>query len=332
MEVIDWNGKPIKKPGVYRRIPLAKYHSQDICDGPSVSSTNLRRVLECNGGSPAHFWDEWSGNPNGAEPEEKDHHVLGRAAHHLILGEPNFRKHYIDRPLEFNDWRSAASRDWREAAEARGFTVVTQKDLEIIVGMARSIENTILRPDDDSEKEMVVRELLGGKIECSFIWFDKPSGLWIKSRPDAVPSDSGQFVDLKTCTSVQYRDMASAVTDWSYHQQAALVAEGARICAGISPADFSFVLLFCEKKRPYCVRAVEMKQDQIALGIMQNRHALWLIARGLREKRWPGPGGNRQIEHVDLHKYYQDNAEHELGVIENMIELERKAGPTRKRA
>src|SRR6516165_9526480 len=71
VEAIKWDGKAISKPGIYSGIPLEVYHSQKICDGPSVSSTGLRRTLEINGGSPLHFWDEWSGNPDCAEPEDK---------------------------------------------------------------------------------------------------------------------------------------------------------------------------------------------------------------------------------------------------------------------
>jgi hypothetical protein len=46
MKIEEWNGATITSPGVYSDVPLDIYHSQEICDGPSVSSTGLRRVLE----------------------------------------------------------------------------------------------------------------------------------------------------------------------------------------------------------------------------------------------------------------------------------------------
>ena len=118
IKTIVWDGKPITKPGVYTGISLDHYHRQKICDGACVSSTNLRRVLECNGGSPAHFYSEWTGNPNAVEAEQKDYQVIGRATHHLMLGEPNFAEHFAVRPKEFDSWRTNAAKQWKQRADA----------------------------------------------------------------------------------------------------------------------------------------------------------------------------------------------------------------------
>src|SRR5262245_48216008 len=96
---IPWAGGTVRGAGCYGGIPIQTYHGQAICPGPSVSSTNLRRALEANGGSPQHMHHEWSGGADRKRDEEEARHlVLGRAAHHLLLGQESFREHFVDRP------------------------------------------------------------------------------------------------------------------------------------------------------------------------------------------------------------------------------------------
>src|SRR5215475_1363359 len=100
---IVWSGERIAEPGIYANVPLEVYHSQQICDGPSVSSSGLRRALEENSGSPAHFFCEWSGNKDAVEPAEKKAWTFGRACHHLMLGQPHFGQEFVLRPDEIPD-------------------------------------------------------------------------------------------------------------------------------------------------------------------------------------------------------------------------------------
>jgi hypothetical protein len=289
MEIENWDGKPIDHAGIYADVPIGIYHSQDICAGPSVSSSGLRRVLERNGGSPAHFYDEWSGNPNRQEQEEeKQHFILGRAVHHLLLGEGFFRESFAIREeanATWSSWRTEAARAWRDELFRAGRMALTASDIEDIRGMCEAMAK---HPEVNIQFEPGrYYSLLNGHIEKSFIWKDKPTGLWCKARPDAIPTDSGDYADLKTTTSVAYQAIQRAITDHAYHQQAAMIAEGARQCAG--PLS-SYTLVFVEKRRPYCVRPVPLDMEDILLGHEQNRIALDLVARCLRDKAWPGPG------------------------------------------
>ena len=59
MQVTKWNGKKITKAGWYSGIPIERYHSADLCDGPAVSSSNLRT---CWSKSPKHMFAEWCEN------------------------------------------------------------------------------------------------------------------------------------------------------------------------------------------------------------------------------------------------------------------------------
>jgi len=298
--IMAWNGKAISQPGLYSGVALDVYHSQDICEGPSVSSSGLRRILEINGGSPAHFYYEWSGqkqkDDDEAGREEKEALVLGRAAHHLLLGQPNFRKHFVVSEHEY--FRTNAAKEWR-AAQTR--TIVRQQHVKIIEGMAAALaKNELLHPGKDRHG------LLGRYTECSGFWRDDETGIWCKIRPDAIPTDSGDYADLKTTISVQHVDLSRTIADLAYHQQAALVAEGSEKVIGVPMAHFTFV--FVEKAPPYCVQIVEVNRGDIAIGQAQNHAALRLLRRCIDAKDWPGPGAGHIYE-LSLTDRYRQRAE-----------------------
>ena len=289
IESVKWNGKPITKPGLYSNISLEAYHSAKICDGPSVSSSGLRRIFN---ESPAHFYAEWPGNPDYLDQEDKAHFVLGRAIHHLMLGEPFFAKLFCVQTIEYPDektgvlkkWTYAAGycKEWREARNKEGKAILTEENVQQIKGMAGSL----------STHPIIKQGALNGMIERSIFWKDKDTGIWLKSRPDSIPETSVDFVDLKTTTSVQWYDLQRAIADCSYHQQGALVRSAAREILKV--ANPTFTLVFVEKKNPFCPRIVTLKDNDLDRGEKANRAALDTMAKCLKAKHWPGPGGDRE--------------------------------------
>jgi PDDEXK-like domain of unknown function (DUF3799) len=323
-KTIMWTGGKITKPGVYAGVPLDLYHSQSICDGPSVSSSGLRRALEENGGSPAHFYCEWSGNPEQVELSDivKKHFAFGRACHHWLLAQPDFAREFVFRPEELPDrhgvmttWHGnkIVCQEWTRQAAAGGARWIADRNRWVVDKKQGPL--TVLTPTDAADirgiavalaKNSIVQQgILNGHIERSFFWQDKRTGIWLKARPDVVPTDSGDYADLKTTTSVQWINLMHTVSDYAYHQQAALIGEGSQTCAGIPMHTCS--LVFCEKKPPYCVRTVILRDEDVALGTRQNRRALSTIAYCLRSKRWPGPGED-MINHIDLLPNYAETA------------------------
>lgn len=330
MKTIEWNGKQITKPGLYSRVPLNSYHSADICDGPSVSSSGLRRIFN---ESPAHFFCDWSGNPGRVEPDDKPHFVIGRAVHHLLLGEPFFAKLFAIQPPTYvadrgpdegktKPWANGADvcKRWHAEIAKAGRAVLTGKDVENIRGMAAKLgQHPIIRAG-----------ALNGQIERSMFWRDKDTGIWLKSRPDSIPGDSGDFVDLKTTTSVKWIDLQRTIAELAYHQQGALVREGARKILGIDTRsktykeednpilqtfmpNFSFSLVFIEKKNPWCTRVVALKDNDLDRGEQANRAALDAMARCLKSGHWPGPGGDREdAEHIELPIFAQNQIDDRL--------------------
>jgi hypothetical protein len=299
-----WDGQPISKPGIYANVPMSVYHGGNLCDGPSISSTGLRALTSK---SPAHYWCESPYNPQRVEPKETDAFTLGRAAHHLLLGEDDFNTLYIVRPenIEGEKWQGnrKACKAWLEKQRKDGRTVLLSTQLEVIRGMARSL----------AAHPLIDAGILNGAIEQTMVWRCKDTGVWLKARPDAIPNDAGDFADLKTTTSVQTADLARSIAEFGYHQQAALIASGWHALTGKDVASFSFV--FVESKAPYCTRIVTLRDDDLARGERQNFIAIKTFAKCMASGEWPGPGG-ADAEYLALPTWAQSRIDYQLELAE----------------
>ncbi len=307
---IKWNGEQVSKPGIYSNMPMEAYHAYNICDGPSISSSGLRKIFN---ESPAHFYCQWRGNPKAIEPEDASHFRVGRAVHHLMLGEQFFSKLFAIQPTEWPDddgvlkpWHNNRNvcRQWNAARTKEGRAVLTKADVISIRNMVISLEHNPL----------VQAGALNGLIERSFFWKSTETGIWLKSRPDSIPGDSGDFVDLKTCQSVMWNDLLRTVTDRGYVQQGALVRQAARTLLKI--ANPTFTLVFVEKKIPYCNRIVTLKDSDLERGEKQNKVALEIFAKCLKDDHWPGPGGDREdAEYFELSERAQKDIDEKIEIM-----------------
>src|SRR5215203_1399215 len=112
MQITEWNGQPITEPGWYSGIPLERYHSAGICDGPAVSSSNLR---QCWLRSPAHMHAQWCENPD-AEPIKVTRFMqLGTSAHYMLLGE-SYKLALVCQPTIYRDKVTAIEKPWNNNA------------------------------------------------------------------------------------------------------------------------------------------------------------------------------------------------------------------------
>jgi hypothetical protein len=307
VKTIKWDGEPITKPGMYAGIDIDLYHAAAICDGPSISSSGLRTIFN---ESPAHFFARWRGNPNADEEKISRAFIVGRAAHHLHLGQAKFSDSFAIQPTEYEadagemkPWNNNAKecRKWQAARKEENRSVLTATEAEQIVGMAEEL----------GRNPIVAHGALNGLVERSLFWKDAKTGIWLKSRPDAIPGDSGDFVDYKTTESVQWTDLVRTIGEYGYHQQGALVREAAREVLGID--NPSFALVFQEKKKPYCVRVVTLKDSDLDRGKNANRLALDTFAQCMKAKHWPGPGGDREdAEYIEISDYMQKRIDDQI--------------------
>jgi hypothetical protein len=308
MMALVWDGKPISKSGLYRGISIDAYHSAMICgDEPSLSSTALRRIWEH---SPAKYWSASVFNPRRVDDNPNRGMILGRALHHVAQGQ-KFTDVFAVQPAELNGepWHGNRKdcKRWKIRQEEAGLIVVSLNEAVALGGMLDSLS--------PANCEFVRRGGLNGLIECSMFWRDQETGLWLKARPDAVPTDSGNYTDLKKTTSCLYSDLQWTIAQLSYHMQAALVMAGARDLG--LPAE-SFTLLFVEDDHPYTVRDCTLKDADLDRGTQQNRVAIrqfehawtaWRTSKGTY--RWPGPhediGG-----YIELPERARERIDHRL--------------------
>jgi len=295
---IRWDRNPITRAGVYAGVHIDDYHRHDVTIRPSVSSSGLRRIWNVDGtGSPAHFYAYWTGNPNHREGNsDLEWQVFGRATHWLLTGEAGFADQFVIRPDEITvekikdgktapvtyKWNANRNecRAWLRDHKAAGKTVITEEQFATIKDMAIALGHHPLYRAGAME----------GDIERSLIWIDPETGVFCKARPDVIPTDSGDVCDLKTCQSVSYPALQRSLADHGYYRQAAWIADGLKIAAGIEMASFS--LIFIEKRFPHCVRVVTLDPQDIARGAEENLIALRAFARCLDSGRWPGPGAD----------------------------------------
>lgn len=294
--IIPWDGKPISKPGLYSGVPMSAYHSGRLCVGPSISSSGLRTIFN---ESEAHFWDKCPLNHDAEEQQDTEAFILGRACHHLFLGEPFFQRSFIARPEKAPDGRAwngnnASCKEWLAHQEGARMTVLTPEMLDRIRGMALSL----------GREPMVQAGALNGEIEITMVNIH-PSGVFVLKRPDVIPNDSGDIVDLKCTKSVKYHDLVRTIGDYGYHQQGALIGDGYKELFGRPIASFS--LYFIENVRPYCCRIVTLKDEDLALGSRQNENAIQRFVKCLNSGVWPPPGGNQATaQYIEMSTWRRD--------------------------
>ena len=284
MDVKRWDGRQITESGCYHGVPIELYHSGKLCDGPSISSSGLRKIIS---DSPAHYWAFSKLNPHRADEPESDALTIGRAVHHVLLGEPNFKEQVIVRPEKAPDGRAwngnnASCKAWIVEKERAGLSILTAGQIDTIKGMALAL----------AREPLVLAGALNGLVECTFAWKDEETGVCLLARPDNVSVDSADFIDLKTTASVKYEDLVRTIDKFGYHQQAALVAEGYRVITGREITSFSNY--FIEKQPPYCSNLRQFDQADLDLGAQMNRAAIRQFVKCWNAKHWPGPGGDQR--------------------------------------
>lgn len=284
-----YQGGKIEKPGVYRGVPIDTYHGDtELFDGFSISSSGLRAVLR----RPSEYWAFSPYNPTPFEKPDRSALEFGKAAHMLLLGEDGFKETYVLRPetIEDKPWQSnrTVCKQWLADQAKAGRIVITDTEIQHIRHMADAL----------GKKEAVRLGLLNGRIERSI--FANMDGLWLKARPDVVPNDSGDFVDLKTAASVDDESLSKAIFAHGYHVQAGLMRLIVREVLG-AEAFSSFTFVFVEKSAPYDVRVMQLKDTDIDIGERQALAGIAMVRECLKRGQWPGfDGFDREIGWVEM--------------------------------
>lgn len=287
MRKIKWNGEPITEAAMISDLPLSHYHEvvsrkyTPLCDSPSISSSGLRTLFSQ---SPAHYWLRAPLNAQREERAETKSLILGRAAHLLLVGQPHFAREFIVRPddLGGKPWHGNRldCKAWLDAAAKSGKTTLTNEMVADIKGMAISL----------GKHPLVRAGILNGLIERSIVFRDKETGIWVKVRPDAIPTDSGDYADIKTAAEVG-EGADKSMRNFRYDIQGALVRWA---CREVGLPFESFADVFVESSAPYCTDILTIASQDLDEGEADARAALRTFAHCLKTGEWFGPVGTQR--------------------------------------
>lgn len=272
----------INTPGVYD-IPMVVYHS-DCCAGPSVSASSLWGLLEC----PAKYWDASYLNPARVPDETTPALDVGRAAHCLVLGEPEFNASFVVCPHD--NLAKNPGKQWNDEWKARVADGSETRTLIRDFDTIRQIAAAQLRAPQ------VARAFRNGMPERSLIWRDEETGVWLKSRPDWLPDDPAQgfLIDYKTARSIRPKKLGYDAFGYGYHVQAAMQFDAVWHVLGIKPLGIAHVVQ--EKESPYLAELRMFDARQLDHGRRAYRRALrlfkqcWQASQAGKPVRsaWPG--------------------------------------------
>lgn len=268
----------ITAPGVYD-IEIERYHRDaQLCDGPSISSSGLREIINC----PAKYFAFSPYNPSRFPDESTKALDIGKAAHCLTLGEPEFARYFFVSPHDrFN---ANPGKQWYDGWK-----------LEVEAGREK---RTLLKPDEfetvlalsaaQKRSAQVMRAFVDGKPEQSLIWRDKETGIWLRSRPDWLPHKPAErlIVEYKSAKSIEPTAWSRDCFDFGYHLQTALMIDGVQEVLGVKALGVAHVVQ--EKSPPYIAELRLLAPDQIEWGRKQYRRALHIFAECLKLGEWPG--------------------------------------------
>lgn len=273
----------ITQPGAYTEVSAEDYHGNaNLLPGPSLSSSGAKTILRH---SPFHFWWSSAMNPDREEPEKPSLNI-GKAAHDMILLADRWPDHYHVLPEGYS---SGATKKFaeaiaeHEAAIESGMTILRAQDLAVVEHVVRRLKSN----------RLAMTVLSNGEPEVTLAWQDKSTGVWLRARPDFLPTSVMQggkvaiLPDLKFMapTHCAPDGFSRAIASFGYHMSLAFYADGIKAVYGSAPTNF---LLICvEKEAPWSVSLYEVPSEDIERGRFQNRQAIQLFADCLHADRWP---------------------------------------------
>lgn len=209
-------------------MPMDEYHSH-----PSLSKSMLAVLGDC----PARFKHMYI---DGNKRQETESLRIGKAVHTLALEPKKWKAEYV---TFSGDRRTKQGKEDYAEALASGKTIINEKEIEQIEGMANSLSKNpfalaLLKAD--------------GYAESTIIWNE--DGLDLRCRPDFMRND-GLIVDLKTCRSANPSIFHSDAWKFHYDVSVAMTSRGYEAHFG-KPAD-NYVFLCIEVEAPYIVECFE---------------------------------------------------------------------------
>lgn len=255
----------VTQPGWYTDMPEDIYYGDPVPSG-SLSASMCKTLIQPGG--PAKLRQQLD-----TPRQPKKEFDLGHAAHKLVLG---VGAEIVRIPHD--EWRTKEAKAAVQAARDAGAIPLKPADWDRVHAMA-----------DQLAKHPAASELLANTIPEVSAFRQHESGVWLRSRIDAV--GQGHLVDYKSARTADPELFRRDAANLAYHVQSAFYSAMADALDGL-PDDPDFYFIVQEKEPPYLVSMVELSPAFKAIGAAAVEHAIDLWQQCQATGEWPGyPAG-----------------------------------------
>ena len=255
--------------GIHIDMPTAEYFA-DCCRMPSMTQS-IAKILLAQ--SPLHAWHAHPRLNPDWQPDDPTKFDVGNVAHKLMIG----RGKDIVVLDQFDSWRTKASQEAREEAQAVGKLAVLGHKFALADRMVKAAREQLgLRGLDEM--------FTAGHGEAVLAWEDR--GMWLRQMVDWLTIDK-DFVDYKTTDmSAAPHGLGRMMVNAGWPIQAAMAEWGLNSVVGHKRRRFLFVVQ--ETEKPYALTVVEMSEAAMTMGRKQVNAAFEIWHRCMKANRWPG--------------------------------------------
>ena len=267
----------ITEPGLYE-IDHTDYHA-DPCPEPSLNNSLIGPLLNSCPATVKHSHPRL--NPLYV-PKESSRMDLGTVAHKLLLGRG---RDYV--ALDFDDWRTKAAKEARDAARMAGKVPILVDDLATALNMVSAARSQLARFDGPDPFDLST-----GKFEVGMFWRDE-SGVWGRNLIDRLRDDLPiwELWDYKTMgrsANPEAMALSTHVVDMGYDTQCAMQERGLLTLFPQLGGRIKFRWVFQEVDEPYLISVVEPDEATMTIARKKVDYAFKLFADCLANKSWPG--------------------------------------------
>ena len=256
------------QPGIHD-LPMAAYLA-DPCPAPSLSSSCGHTLMTR---SPKHAWAAHPKLGN-APQDEVNVANIGSVAHDVLLGGEGKIA-----ALDFEDWRTKAAREARDAARSKGLTPILKHSMPAINAMVATAREFVA----GSEIAGVFDK---GKSERTLIW--REGDVWCRARPDWLTDDNTVMLHYKsTAASARAEPFIRGIMQsMGYGFALRFYARGLKAITG--RPDTKHVILVQEQDAPFACSLIDLEPAKEEYENARVERAIRLWSQCITSGKWPG--------------------------------------------
>lgn len=276
----------ITAPGIYL-VSAADYHADNFLPEPSLSSS-IAKLLVTPGTTPLHAWTECARLNPDHEPDEQEKFDLGKAAHSLMLRDPQ-EFEIIDAP----DWKKKDAQEKRFIARAAGkIPLLTDQ-------FARATEMVAAARKQLDQHEEGRNFFVDGKPEMTMVF--REDDVLCRARVDWQPNSGIYWPDYKsTAASADPDSWQRTGYGMGVDVQAAFYLRGLR-ALGFDKAQFRFAVQ--ENYKPFALSVIGLMPGALDLADRKVERALAVWRECRRTNTWPAYP--RRTAWIDAPAYHE---------------------------